>query len=404
MKINLNYFYVVIGQGSNYLFPLIIYPLLNSKFGLDIFGFFSLYIVVSQLFLLIVDYGFGYSLVSRLVEANKLEESYFFYNVLGAKILIFCVIFIVSFLLLFLLNYELIVVLLISLLSCFFSIFNPFWYFQATSDFKTLALISIFSKIITMFMMWLFVGYDNIYLMMFIFSLQYFFISLIGFFYLKSRGFLVGKVKFEESFNILKKSSNYFFSNFSTSIYTVFTPIILGLSAAKVEIATYNAVTVIKQGLAGMAAPVIQVMYSKMIFDKVVSLPVVDFHKYIIKRIFLMIVFVGFFSIIVVFFSDSFSRYMFGFVSLELKLSIMMTSLTAIVIVFNSAFSTFCLLALGMTKQLFSSVRLAAFLCLLLAYPVSIFWGASGIIMLLLVVEILVGLLMLYFYNNPNPA
>lgn len=400
MRVNLNYLYVLIGQGSNYLFPVFIYPFLITKLGLNSFGIFSLNIVVSQFFLIIMDYGFGYSAAAKINGLSDLERCKYCCKIFGVKIVLFLILFIISLFLFFFADYQLKLILFFSIIICFFSILNILWYLQATSNFKILALFSILSKIITLLLLWYFVDTGDVVLAMALFTIQYLVLALLGLIYLKITGFSFHFFKFDEVFSILKGSSDFFLSNLATSIYTIFTPIILGLVVVKTEIATYNAISVIKQGIAGIIAPLVQVIYSKMVINDIASLVRRDFHKYIRNKIFIIVGIVSVLSFLGVIFSNFISNYIFGYSNEKLILSIVITSLTPILIAFNSSFSTFCLLALGMSKQLFSSVRSASLLCLLLAYPVSLKWGASGVINLLFFIELLVGFLIFFSYQK----
>lgn len=400
MKLNINYFYVLVGQGSNYLFPILIYPFLIQKIGLNAFGYFSLSVIFTQFLLLVMDYGFGYSSASKLINLKDDQVSNYYSSVIYAKIQIFLLLIFIFIFTLFFLNYQLKVILFFSLLSCFFSVLNPLWYLQSTSNFKSLAILAISSKAITMLFLWCFIDDIKLNLAIFIFSLQYFFLSFLGFFVLKKIGISIKKIHFLESFDLLKDGSSFFFANLAASIYTIFTPIILGLSVTKTEIATYNAISVIKQGVAGFVTPLVQVIYSKMINSKIQLLDKKTFHQYISKRIFLIILFISLLSMSCVLFSKYIALYLFGYTDKDIIFAIQITALTPILIAFNSSFSTFCMLGLGMTKALFESVRFGAIICLLMSYPVSIYFGYNGIICLLFFTELLVAILMLFSYKK----
>ncbi|EEN5780012.1 oligosaccharide flippase family protein, partial [Salmonella enterica] len=55
-----NILYLAISQGSNYLLPLLIYPVLIRTIGINEFGKVTFAIVIMQMFFLIIDFGFGY--------------------------------------------------------------------------------------------------------------------------------------------------------------------------------------------------------------------------------------------------------------------------------------------------------------------------------------------------------
>lgn len=400
MKVNLNYFYVLLGQGSNYLFPLLIYPFLISKMGLKSFGTFSLYVVITQFIVIIIEYGLAYSSANKISNLDGSQKTEYFCNVLGAKIIIFFIICIFFSAFFVLLNNDLKIIVLYSLCAGLFTVFNPIWFFQATSNYKKLAIVSVLSKVITVLLIWWLIDNNDLFLAMGIFLLQYLLMSLIGFFYLKGFGLYFSGFDFQKSIKILKNSSSFFFSNLAISIYTLVTPIVLGITAMKVEIATYNAISVIKQGLGGVVTPLVQVIYSNIIQNKLMDLERKKFHKHIKKKILFLMSMVGIVGVIGVIFSKQISLFIFGYSNKEIVYSIIITCITPVFIAFNTSFSTFCFLALGKTDVLFSIVRNISFLCLLFAYPVSKNWGAVGVITLLFIVEILIGMIMLLVYRK----
>ncbi len=397
IKINPNYFYVLVGQGSNYIFPLLIYPYLILKMGMDSFGLFGLSVIITQFFLLIIDYGFGYSSANALADYESvIDKSKYYFSVIGAKIILLFTVSVFSLIGFVFLDKEL---MLLALLSCVFSILNPFWFLQITSQFKAIAVISVISKVLTVFLIIVF-GKGEVFICIFLFSLQYFFISFLGSIFLFGRQLKITSFSFFKSFFILKKGCLFFFSTFATSIYTIFTPIILGLVAAKSEIAVYNAISVIKQGAAGMAAPLIQVIYSKMMALKI---PLQDrsyFLNYIKSKILFVVFVVSIASVFCFLFAHYISLFLFNKSNADLIFAIQIMSLTPIMIAFNSSFSSFCLVALGKTNILFKSVGVGSGICLLMAYPISLKFGANGVIMLLFITEIVVGGLMVIFFKK----
>ena len=399
MKLNINYFYVMAGQGSNYVFPVLIYPILILKLGMESFGWISLGVIISQFLILIIEYGFGYFSAKDIsCMAREDEKLQYYMDVVFSKVIILTFLSIILLFLGFFFEGFARSILVISLLGCVFFFLNPSWFFQANAEFKKLAIVSLSSRIVTAFLIFIMIDDGDLLKALFLFVMQYAFLSCFGLFFMNLSMVRWRSLSINKSIILLKNGLPFFLSTLATSIYTLMTPIILGFSIHKGEIGIYNAVSVIKQGLSGVVAPLIQVVYSQMINLKVFLMSRDDYEIIIRKKILIIFFIVFVPALLVIIFSKQVSQYIFGSYNAGFIYAIQVTAITPLFIVFNSSLSTFVYLVLGKTNIMLRCTGVCSLICLIMAYPVSVMYGANGIITLLLSVEIFVGLLLLLFY------
>ena len=393
----LDYVYVMISQGTNYIFPIFIFPLIINRLGLSKFGVFSLGIVTFQFFNLIIEYGFALSVAKKLNLINdKNQQSELYSSIIISKIILFLlsIIFVAFFF--FFIEEELGEIFFVFSIGLILVVFNPSWYFQAKGSFRNLCFISVSSKLITLLIIYL-NSINKVEVYFTIYISQYLFIFIVGN-YLLFKNDLRLKIQkgiLSKSFYNLKEGKNFFLSNFMASLYTLLTPVILGIATSKAEIGIYNNVNVLKQGIAGLFAPILQVTYTRTVKSTTLSTTVQAQFK---NSLLIISGLIGFTLLVVlpgVFFADWICLYMFKEINQSYILAIRLSLISPIFIIFNSAFSSLFLLVTDNSKTMLKSIMVGSVVCLTFSFYISKIYGAVGILSLLIFVEILVAIMFL---------
>lgn len=192
----------------------------------------------------------------------------------------------------------------------------------------------------------------------------------------------------------LKEGKNFFLSNFMASLYTLLTPVILGIATSKAEIGIYNNVNVLKQGIAGLFAPILQVTYTRTVKSTTLSSTVQAQFK---NSLLIISGLIGFTLLVVLpgVFADWICLYMFKEINQSYILAIRLSLISPIFIIFNSAFSSLFLLVTDNSKTMLKSIMVGSVVCLTFSFYISKIYGAVGILSLLIFVEILVAIMFL---------
>lgn len=139
---------MVIMQGSNYLIPLLIIPILLSKIGLEKYGMIVLAQGIMFMLISITDFGFNMT-GTRLISQNKTNRASIITNIFLIKVALSVCSFLILFSLIQLIDKWKINESLI-LLSFFMVIgqaFFPVWYFQGIQKMKFILILNSISRI-----------------------------------------------------------------------------------------------------------------------------------------------------------------------------------------------------------------------------------------------------------------
>ena len=186
-----NFISLSIVQGFSILFPLLVFPFLLQKLGVEGFGIFTLIQTVIMYADLLVSFGFGLSATkaitknnNNLQQTNNIITSVFF-----IKILLFLIPFIsfliLSFFIPFLKDYF--SYLLFAALYVAGNILFPDWYFQGIQKMRFITIVIFISKCLSFLLIIFFVkNTEDIGLAIFSVSIGNFIAGLIGFILLLS--------------------------------------------------------------------------------------------------------------------------------------------------------------------------------------------------------------------------
>ncbi|TFM15510.1 flippase, partial [Escherichia coli] len=161
MSLKKNVIYLVLMQAVNYIAPLVLVPYLTRILGVEKYGVLGLAITVSQYLILLTDFGFNFTASRKIAQFkdSKVRVSQIFWTIISAKFLMMIVSFglIVPFVVfsekLNPLKWE---IFLVSL-SVVASVIIPSWLFQGLEKVTVFSGINIFSKILIVPLVFIFV-------------------------------------------------------------------------------------------------------------------------------------------------------------------------------------------------------------------------------------------------------
>lgn len=252
-----NIIYLAVSQGTNYLLPLLIYPVLIKTVGVSDFGKVSLAIVVMQLSFLVIEFGFGYS-ATRIVALNENRHQFltkYLFDIILARLMLFLL---STIMLLFSFYidaiYEIKELVLIVIAAGFFNIINPNWFLLGLGMLKVMAVNSILSRGISILAAYLLIDkQSSLIFITLILIFPYVFYSMASVFFLFKKGYVVCyKPKLCEIIDVMRDGAYFFFSTLATSAYTMLTPIILVTVSGTMALGVFNSANLVKQGVAGL--------------------------------------------------------------------------------------------------------------------------------------------------------
>lgn len=153
-KIAGNFISLSVVQGLNYLFPLIVFPVLLRKLGVEGFGLFTLIQVLIMYADLFVSFGFGLTATKHVSkhQDNKERTDKIIVSVYIIKILLLLSVFLVLGLTVLTTSFikEDFFLILISLLYPLGNLLFPDWLYQGIQKMRTLTIVTLISKCISL--------------------------------------------------------------------------------------------------------------------------------------------------------------------------------------------------------------------------------------------------------------
>ncbi|MGP2975042.1 oligosaccharide flippase family protein [Serratia nematodiphila] len=258
-----NYVSLLLVQGGNFIFPLLVFPLVGRNIGVSEFGNILFCYMVAFYFSIFVDYGFNFSAVrkvSKMEDHRDIGKS--FYSITFAKIILaLCSLAAMT---LMTLSWEklaqLSVYMLLSSLLIVASMLSPYWLLQGVGKTAAGALITLFARIVTLavFLCFPITPYSAVLLLV----LPNFLAALIMLFWVFSR-YHIGWPRFSlpEIAANLKEGWPVFVANSITMVYAASNTILLGIISGPLAAGLYGAAErLVRSGLAVMA-PLCQAAY-----------------------------------------------------------------------------------------------------------------------------------------------
>ncbi|MFI8418268.1 oligosaccharide flippase family protein [Serratia sp. NPDC078593] len=258
-----NYVSLLLVQGGNFIFPLLVFPIIGRNIGVSEFGNILFCYMVAFYFSIFVDYGFNFSAVrtvSKMTNHSQIGKT--FYNITFSKMIL--AITTLLMLLLMTLFWEKLAKLsdymIISSLLIFASMISPYWLLQGVGKMAAGAMITLCARLVTLaaFLLFPITSVSAALLL----SLPNFLAAIFMLYWVIKR-YNIGLPFYSNSdvFANLKEGWPIFIANSITMVYSASNTILLGLMSGPVIAGLYGAAErLVRSGLAVMA-PLCQAAY-----------------------------------------------------------------------------------------------------------------------------------------------
>jgi len=264
-KVVENAIYLTILQWFNYLIPLFILPYLVRTIGTKMFGLVMFAQTVATIFTLITDFGFSITGTRALsiLKKNRTMKGELFFGVMSIK---FALIILLLFFLFALtstsdkFSQNKLIYYYSFGVTIGMTIF-PSWFFHGIQNMKVITIVNAVSRTLFAGLVFMFITKPEDFLLVPIFnSASYIITGLFGLFYaLKFLKIKVPSIIF--IFNLVKESFKLFLSNLSTSLYSSFNILIIGLLTNDTLTGVYASFEKIILALKNIYTPIYQAVF-----------------------------------------------------------------------------------------------------------------------------------------------
>ena len=293
-KVVENAIYLTILQWFNYLIPLFILPYLVRTIGTKMFGLVMFAQTVATIFTLITDFGFSITGTRTLsiLKKNRTMKGELFFGVMSIK---FALIILLLFFLFALtstsdkFSQNKLIYYYSFGVTIGMTIF-PSWFFHGIQNMKVITIVNAVSRTLFAGLVFMFITKPEDFLLVPLFnSASYIITGLFGLFYaLKFLKIKVPSIIF--IFNLVNESFKLFLSNLSTSLYSSFNILIIGLLTNDTLTGVYASFEKIILALKNIYTPIYQAVFP--------WLSTQTNQKRIIKKMSRIVFFLGLFGVV----------------------------------------------------------------------------------------------------------
>ncbi len=262
--------WLMILQGLNYLAPLLVWPYLMQILGAEQFGCISFAMAVNQYLMILVDFGFNFSVTKKIALARDNRDSInrLFSEALAAKCVLVAGAFALLLIIVAIPNFRIyakVSVILFSMVIC--NALTFVWLFQGLGKIRVVSIINCVSKIAILPLTFVFVHTTNDTLVAaYILGGVYVASTILSVILVKlQRLASFVAVKWAGAKAILRDSVPIFISNAASSIYAMLFVVILGYFATPDEVGKYAAA----EKMMRMACYAIWLPVSQAFFPKI---------------------------------------------------------------------------------------------------------------------------------------
>ena len=264
-KVVENAIYLTILQWFNYLIPLLILPYLVRTIGTKMFGLVMFAQALATIFTIITDFGFSISGTRALsiLKKNRSMKGELFFGVMSIK---FALIILLLFFLFALtstsdkFSQNKLIYYYSFGVTIGMTIF-PAWFFHGIQNMKVITIVNAVSRTLFAGLVFMFITKPEDFLLVPLFnSASYIITGLFGLFYaLKFLKIKVPSIVF--IFNLVNESFKLFLSNLSTSLYSSFNILIIGLLTNDTLTGVYASFEKIILALKNIYTPIYQAVF-----------------------------------------------------------------------------------------------------------------------------------------------
>ncbi|WP_058119566.1 oligosaccharide flippase family protein [Photobacterium kishitanii] len=257
---------LLILQIFNVLGPLVVLPFLTRILGVDKFGQYMIFLSISSLGIMIVDFGFNLS-ATYYLSKNIKNKNYISKYIASIYIIKAALVLIVTFTiyLYFFLKNETTLYSFIIGLNIISISFLPIWFFQAIEKMKNITIFSSCSKLIYVVSILLIINKDSsLYEILAILAVSNFLGLLLSLILLKRYKYEFLLPSYKMLINVFLSSIEFFMSRISVSLYTSACTFIIGSISGSYQSAIYSASEKLYQASQVITGSIAQALFPYM--------------------------------------------------------------------------------------------------------------------------------------------
>lgn len=393
-------------KGVDYIIPLITLPYLVRVLGPEGYGILAFSLAVVQYCCLLTDYGFNLSATKQIAvnREDAKEVSRIFWSVLVCKSIMACIsVILVSIAIFFVSDLNNMALVIFSgMLMVLGNILFPSWLFQGKEKMGLIAIGNITAKCISIPLVFIFVNKEeHVAIAALITGITSVIASVLGLYLVKRHKWITWyRPTFSDLGDMMSDGWHVFISTAAISLYTTSTTLILGFVSTPVSVGYFVAADKLRQAAQGLITPISQSFYPRI--NAVMSKNENEGFQLIRKLLLIQgsgTFFISFFMFIL---SPSIIFIVYGN---EYKPSIFILQILSwlpFIIGISNVLGIQTLLVCGF-KSLFSRILLfSGFVNISLIFPLSYLYSASGAATSILITEILVTTVMIFFVIKKN--
>lgn len=388
-------------QGSNYLLPLILLPILIQRLGIENFGLISLAIATIAFFRAIVSYGFDLSGTKQvsLTRNNTKRLSKVFFSIMFVKFILTIITLLILILMintieLFKNNAELFYLTYLIVIS---DALFPLWFFQGIEKMKFITYLRILHKLILLVCILLYIDNSTKYLLVPIFDFSSALLSSILSLIIIYRTKKI-RIYYPSYIDIkyqLFRGFHIFLSKFSIQFYTNINILFLGFYSNNEIVGEYSIAHKIYGALRGISEPVSQALFPYL--SNTFRENKIQYYKIIKKISIIYIIFLFSLGSISYYFSSELI-YLISGKNLPLSTEILQVFSISIFFAIGGLY-TYLLVIKNKSIYLSKITIISVIINSLLLFPVVFYYGVYGVVFLFLFLQIVQASLQL-FYNK----
>ena len=391
-KLSVNFIFLFFLNFSNFIFPLLTFPYLINKLGIEGFGAVNFAAAFIIYFTLITEYGFNLTATRDIAiqRNNRDRVNEIFSKVIYSKIILSIICFIVFVLLVFMIPKLKAhsTLFILTYFSIFGQIFIPIWFFQGIEKMKIISVLFFISKLLsTILIFTLIQSTSDILYVPIINFVSFLLISFIAMYICyKSYKVRIVNVSFRSLIDYGKDGIHIFISNISVALFSTGTITILGLLTNNYVVGYYSAADKIIQAIRSLMNTLSQVLFpylSKL--STVEPKKVYEINGKLLK--FGSIIFV-LFTIFLVTFSGILLRFLTKDNSVEANTIMRIVSFIPRISVIHIVLAMFTLLVFKKNKEYSYITLISGALNLVLSFILIYYFEAIGAAISIVLVEV----------------
>lgn len=238
--------YLMLVQGTSYIFPLISLPYLSKVLGPERLGTLGFAQVITLYFILVVDYSFNQT-ATKYISQNSQDKnkiSRYVWNVILARVLLclMCLFLLISIIVVFTKFRTEYVIHLVSFFTVVGHVFFPVWYFQGTQQLKKVSIINFLIRLLSFIFIFILVKQKEDYFLVQVSSSIGIFVgSMIAMYMVFNQlGFI--KPSLSKAWRLIRVNYIFFVTRALVSFYTYINVLLLGLFTSDVNVGYFSVV------------------------------------------------------------------------------------------------------------------------------------------------------------------